>query len=118
MPKEGILFASDLFFNDMLGYMGEAFVHEWGESLEMLESIEARIVIPGLGKVTDSDGLAVFSKFYRAFMTEILRNIEKGNTLAQTKKEFSLDQYKDMPGFTTFLEVNLERAYKQLKSRE
>jgi len=118
MPKEGILFASDLFFNETLGYMGDAFVHDWGEGLEMLESFDARIVIPGLGKVTDADGLAGFREFFRAFMTEVLRNIEKGNTLAQTKKEFSLDQYKNMPGFGTFLEVNLERAYKQLKSRE
>jgi glyoxylase-like metal-dependent hydrolase (beta-lactamase superfamily II) len=118
MPKEGILFASDLFFNETSGYMGDAFVHDWGESLEILEGIDARVVIPGLGKVADADALAGFRRFFKAFMTETLRNIEKGNTLAQTKKEFSLDQYKQMPGFATFFEVNLERAYKQLKSRE
>lgn len=117
LPKEGILFASDLVFNDAAGYMGDASVHDWGESIERLENIPARIVIPGVGKVTDGSGVSRFKKFYRAFMTEVLRNLEKGNSLSQTKKEFSLDEYKELSGFTTFVDVNIERAYKQLKSR-
>lgn len=118
MPKESILFASDLFFNETSGYMGDAAILEWGENLEFLQGLAARVIIPGLGKVSDADGLAGFKRFFREFMTEVLRNIEKGNSLAQTKKEFSLAQYKDMPGFTAFLEVNLEHAYKHLKSRK
>lgn len=117
LPKEGVLFASDLLFNDIVGYMGDASVLEWGENLERLESIPARIVIPGVGTVTDGEGLARFKNFYRAFMTEVLRNVEKGNSLSKTKKEFSLEGYDKLPGFTTFLDVNLERAYKQLKSQ-
>jgi glyoxylase-like metal-dependent hydrolase (beta-lactamase superfamily II) len=117
LPKEGILFTSDLVFNDTVGYMGEASVLDWGENIERLATIPARIIVPGVGKVTDSGGIARFQKFYRAFMTEVLRNVEKGNSLAQTRKEFSLDAHKALPGFSTFLDVNLERAYKQLKSR-
>lgn len=117
MPREGVLFASDLLFNDTVGFMGEASVHDWGESLEYLEDIPARVVIPGVGKISDAAAIIRFKKYYRAFMSEVLRNIEKGNTLAQTKKEFSLEAYKDLPGFNTFMEINLERAYKQLKSR-
>ncbi len=117
LPKEGILFASDLLFNDIVGYMGEASVLEWGENLDRLESIPARLVIPGVGMVTDSAGISRFKKFYRAFMTEVLRNVEKGNSFAQTKKEFTLEAYRNLPGFKTFLDVNLERAYKQLKSQ-
>lgn len=117
LPKDGILFASDLLFNDIIGYMGEASVLDWGENLERLESIPARLVLPGVGAVTDSAGISRFKKFYRAFMTEVLRNVEKGNSLAQTKKEFALEAYRNMPGFKTFVDVNLERAYKQLKSQ-
>lgn len=116
LPKEGVLFASDLFYNDAIGYMGEAFVHDWGENLDYMETIPARVIIPGIGKPSDNAGIAKFRKFYRAFMTEVIRNIDKGNSLSQTKKEFSLDEYKDLPGFDIFLGVNLERAYKQLKS--
>jgi len=118
LPQDGILFASDLLFNDAVGFMGEASIQEWGESLELMEKFSPSKVIPGVGKVSDSASIERFRKFYRAFMTEIIRNVEKGNTLSQTKKEFSLQQYKSLPGYDSFLDVNLERAYKQFKSRQ
>lgn len=116
LPQERILFASDLLFNDTVGFMGEASIHEWGDSLDLMDKLTPAIVIPGVGKVSDNGAIEKFRKFYRAFMTEIIRNVEKGNTLAQTKKEFSLKQFNTLPGYDLFLEVNLERAYKQFKS--
>lgn len=116
LPGERILFASDLLFNDSVGYMGEASIHEWGENLDMMERLSPAVVVPGVGKAADSRAIERFRLFYRAFMTEVIRNVEKGNSLSQTKKEFSLKQYKSLPGFESFWEVNIERAYKQLKS--
>jgi len=116
MPKERILFASDLLFNDTVGFMGEASIHEWGDSLDLMDELAPATVIPGVGRVADSGAIERFRKFYRAFMTEIIRNVEKGNTLSQAKKEFSLPQYKFLPGFDAFFDVNFERAYRQFKS--
>jgi glyoxylase-like metal-dependent hydrolase (beta-lactamase superfamily II) len=116
MPKEGVLFASDLVFNDSFGYMGEASIFEWGESLEFMENLAALVVVPGVGKVSDGTLIAKFKTFYRAFMTEVIRNVEKGNSLSQTKKEFTLNQYRKLPGFDVFFNGNLERIYKQYKS--
>jgi len=116
LPKEGILFASDVFFNDVIGYMGDGSMRDWIINLEMLEQVGAKVVIPGVGKISDNEGVRRFLTYFRDFMTEVLRNVEKGNNLAQTKKEFSLPQYRNLPGYKTFLEVNLERAYKELKN--
>lgn len=116
LPNERVLFASDLLFNDAVGFMGEASIHEWGDSLDLMEQLAPAVVIPGVGRVSDSDAIDRFRKFYRAFMTEIIRNVEKGNTLAKAKKEFSLPQYKFLPGYDAFFDVNFERAYKQFKS--
>lgn len=116
LPKKGILFTSDLFFNGAVGYMGDGNMRNWILTLELLERLNAPVVIPGIGTVTDTDGIHTFLVFFRDFMTEVLRNVEKGNNLAQTKKQFSLPQYKNLPGYKTFFEVNVERAYKELKS--
>jgi glyoxylase-like metal-dependent hydrolase (beta-lactamase superfamily II) len=116
LPKEGILFTSDLLFNDAAGYMGDGTMRDWILCLEMMAGVGARTVIPGIGKVTDSEGIDKFLAFFRDYLTEVLRNVEKGNNLVQTKKEFSLPQYRNLPGFKTFFEVNLERAYKELKN--
>ncbi len=115
VPSEGVLFASDLLFNDAVGYMGDGHMRDWVLNLDMMEQLNPRVVIPGVGKVTDAEGIARFRTTMRAFLTEVLQNIEKGYTLAQTKKAFSLPEYQSLPGFKVFFDVNLERAYKELK---
>ena len=117
LPAPGVLFTSDLVYNDVIGYMGDAHLREWATILEFLGSLEARTVVPGLGKVTDSSGIQRFTRFYRDFTTEVLRYIEKGATLAQLKKDFRLAGYEHLPGYKIFLEVNLERAFQQLKEK-
>lgn len=117
-PKEGILFASDLIFNNFAGFMGEASIIEWGETLDLLEQLVPTRVVPGVGAIGGIEVIDSFRSFYRDFMTEIIRNVDKGNSLAQTKKEFSLKKYSELPGFGQFLETNIERAYKQYKARK
>jgi hypothetical protein len=84
----------------------------------MLEQLMPVKVVPGVGEVGGGEIIATFKAFYRDFMTEVIRNVDKGNTLSQTKKEFSLKKYNNLPGFSTFLETNIERAYKQYKSKK
>lgn len=117
MPGPGVLFTSDLVFNDVIGYMGDGHLREWAATLEILGSLGARTVIPGLGKVTDSSGIERFTRFYREFTTEVLQYVEKGATLAKVKKDFRLAGYENLPGYKTFIEVNLERAYQELSEK-
>ncbi len=118
VPSEGVLFASDLLFNDAVGYMGDGHMRDWAINLETMEQLAPRVVIPGVGKVTDAEGIGRFLTTMRAFLTEVLQWIEKGYTLAQIKKAFSLPEYQSLPGFKTFFDVNIERAYRELKEED
>lgn len=117
LPAEGVLFASDLFYNDVVGYMGEGYMREWVLNLEMLETLDARVVIPGVGKVSNVEGIERFLLFLKEFLTEVLMHVEGGDSLAETLKGFELPQYDALPGYKTFLKVNVERAYDQLKAK-
>ncbi len=117
LPEEKVLFTSDLFFNDVVGYMGDGHMREWVMDLEMLEGIDARVVVPGVGKVTNSEGITQFRLFLKDFLTEVLRHLEKGETLEKTRKTFRLPNYEALPGYQIFLNTNIERAYKQLKEK-
>lgn len=117
LPNEGILFTSDLFFNDVVGYMGEGHMRDWVITLEALEAVGAQYVVPGLGQVTDRSGLRRFRLFFKDFLTEVLRHIEAGKTLAETRKLFRLPAHEGMPGYRAFLDVNLERAYRDLTEK-
>lgn len=116
LPEEGVLFTSDLVFHGVAGYMGDATFRDWIGTLEMLAGIDARFVVPGLGDVTTTDGILEFQAFFRAFTTEILRLTGKGLDVEAAKRQFSLPQYENLPGFRAFLDVNFRRAYHELKA--
>lgn len=115
LPTEGILFTSDLVFNGSVGYMGDGNMLGWVGTLELMEAMEPVTVVPGLGKVTDGDGVRRFRNFFQEFMTEVLRHLEKGDSLQQTKRSFSLPHYENLPGYRTNFDANLTRAYSDLQ---
>lgn len=116
LPEEGVLFTSDLFFNDVAGYMGDGSFRDWIGSLEIMSGIDAGVVVPGLGAVTNADGIQRFQAFFRAFTTEVLRLIGMGLEIEAAKRQFSLPQYENMPGYKVFFDVNFRRAYNELKA--
>ncbi len=116
LPEEGVLFTSDLVYNNVAGYMGDATFRDWIGTLEILASIDANYVVPGLGDVTTTDGIRQFQTYFRAFTTEILRLTDKGLDVEAAKRQFSLPQYENLPGFRAFFDVNFRRAYYELKT--
>jgi len=48
LPKERVLCSGD-FFNGYVGYMGDAYVDEWADSLDRLAQVDFETVIPGHG---------------------------------------------------------------------
>lgn len=115
LPEEKVLFTSDLFFNDVAGYMGDGHFRDWISTLELLTDIDATAVVPGLGEVTNVDGIRRFQGFFRDFTTEVLRLIGKGLTVEAAQRQFSLPQYESLPGFRAFFDINFKRAYSELK---
>ncbi|HEY3308733.1 MAG TPA: MBL fold metallo-hydrolase [Desulfuromonadaceae bacterium] len=115
LPEEKVLFTSDLFFNDVAGYMGDGYFRDWIEMLDLLGSIDATTVVPGLGEVTNTAGILKFQTFFKDFTTEVLRLIGKGLTVEVALSQFSLPQYESLPGFQSFFEVNFKRAFHQIK---
>ncbi|GFE60297.1 MBL fold metallo-hydrolase [Geobacter sp. AOG2] len=115
LPEDGVLFTSDLVFNDVGGYMGDGYFRDWIADLDTLAALDVRTVVPGLGAVTNGDGIKRFRSFFRDFATEALRLAAKGLDVDAAKREFSLPQYRNMPGFKTFFDANFRRAYNELK---
>jgi len=115
LPEEKILFASDLVYFDSVGYMGEGFMHDWMLSLEFIDELQPEIIIPGFGPQGTVHDLRRYKEFFRAFMTEVLGHLEKGDSLRTTQKNFRLPKYADLPGYDQFLEANIERVYLDLQ---
>lgn len=112
LPEHGILFTSDLIFNDTIGFMGDGSFRAWIERLDELEELGASTVVPGLGQPGGSILISGFRTFFREFLTEIIRLKEKGKTLSQAVQEFSLPApYRSFPGYANFMQFNIEKGF-------
>ena len=116
LPEEEVLFTSDLVYNNIAGYMGDATFVDWSGTIEILSRIDVRAVVPGLGDVTTTEGIIQFQAFFKTFTTEILRLTNKGLEVEAAKRQFSLPKYEDLPGFHAFFDVNFRRAFNELKA--
>ena len=115
IPETGVIFASDLFYVDSVGYMAGGFMREWILALEALEQLGADRIIPGTGPVSSVDDVSRFKEFFRDFLTEVIRHIERGDTLEQTLQSFDLPKYRNLSGYQLLMKANLKRAYEELK---
>lgn len=115
LPQEDILYTGDLLYVRSVGYMGDGHMRSWLMSLDFINTIGARTIIPGFGDVCSAKELAEFTGYFRDFTSEILAHLERGESLQQTVKTFNLDKYKDFEGFERLLRPNIERAYHDLK---
>jgi glyoxylase-like metal-dependent hydrolase (beta-lactamase superfamily II) len=116
IPEAEVLFASDLLYVNSVGYMGNGYMTDWLLALDFLEQIGAEQIVPGYGPVSDSEDVYEFGQFFRDFLTEVLKYIERGDTLEHALANFDLPQYHHMDGYDQLIKLNLKRAYNDLSN--
>ncbi len=117
IPQDSTVFTSDLVYIDSVGFLGAGSLREWALALEGISALQIDKVIPGFGPIGDRQDLLAFKTYLKDFLTEIIRHIDRGDSLETTLETFSLPSYTSLPGYERFMPGNIERAYLQLKER-
>jgi len=117
MPEANVLFTSDLFYSDAIGYMGDGFMQQWVLALEFLESLQAKHVIPGQGPVSRSADIREYKVFFKDFLTAIIQHIEAGDSLKETLAAIDLPEHRNRQRDRHFMQANTRRAYLQLRKQ-
>lgn len=115
IPQSHVLFTSDLLYFNSVGFLGAGSLRDWAHVVSGLAALNADKIIPGFGPIGTQKDLHLFEIYLKDFLTEVLRHIEKGDSLEQTLEAFQLPKHKDLPGYESFTPGNVERAYLQLK---
>lgn len=114
-PEAEILFTSDLAYAESVGYLGDGYMEDWLLALEFIERLGAKKVIPGFGPPSDNRVIAEFKNYFRALVSEVLKHIERGDSLELTVRTLRLPDYAELKGYEQFLGANVRRAYLELK---
>ncbi len=119
LPKERILIAGDLLFNGYIGFMKDAYISDWSETLGVLIRLRPRIVVPGHGEVGDVNALKIFRTFLWDFINAVKKEHAKGLSGQQIAKNFELPpSYRSWGMQKKALKANVLRMYYELEKEQ
>ena len=116
LAESKILFPSDLVYAQSVGYIGDGHMTDWVLALEFMARMEVSQVIPGFGPVSKPEVILAFRDYLKSFLSEVLKHLERGDSLEKTQAEFDLPAYHDWTGYQRLTPANVQRAYLDLQA--
>lgn len=119
LPKEKILFAGDLAFNQrVLPIFKITEVPKWLEAWDKLANLKAKIVIPGHGDVTDMATVTKYTKDYLVHLrTNIIKIINNDGGLNEAYN-MDLSDYEHLDTFKELAKQNIARLFDQMEFQD
>jgi cyclase len=117
LPEEGIIFAGDFIFlySTPLGMEGS--FAGWLKNLDAMESLGARVYVPGHGPVCGAEGLNLCRDYLVLVRREARRRFDKGMTVDEAAKDIDLGQFKQWPNHERIL-LNVERLWREFRGED
>jgi len=118
LPKEKIVFMSDLLFINIHPYLPSGFPEDWKQSLSTIEALGIQTAVPGHGPVGRSTDLSVMTQYIQS-LESIAANMVK---LGKSVEEVSLQPIPSPFNtwwlfFDNFFVTNLEFLYKHVAQK-
>ena len=113
VPSESVLFVGDLVFRGRIPFVGNADSKGWLASLDRIETLKPKIVIPGHGAYSASPPQDIaftreYLRYLRESMGEAARNMDSFDEV-YTKTDWS--EYEGMPLFRSANRMNAYNVY-------
>ncbi|WP_338675616.1 MBL fold metallo-hydrolase [Streptomyces sp. SCSIO 30461] len=113
LPEHGVVFTGDLIFNGGTPFIPMGSLTGSLKALELLRSLDASIVVPGHGPVTDPTSYDVVERYLR-FVAEVADSAHaRGLTPLEAAQGADLGEFADWRE-SERLVANLHRAYAEL----
>jgi cyclase len=124
LPKEKVLYTSEIFFNRLFPSLRRGFPTEWVEALKKVEKFDATYFIPGHGFIDDPKTMkaevAEFRKAMERVVSETKRLYKPGATpeqIAAAFKQADWGEYANWTYFGTMGQPAFQRAWDELDGK-
>jgi cyclase len=121
LPDEGIVFASELFFNRVFPGLRTGFSREWVEAIDRIKALNASLIIPGHGDVADAATLRARLEEFRQALVDVRAEVEQlyraGRTVDEAVQQTQLSRYRDWQLHGLLKERNVRRLYDEFAGR-
>ncbi|CCQ74557.1 MBL fold metallo-hydrolase [Magnetospira sp. QH-2] len=121
IPERGVLFAGDLVGFRASPYVGDGYMREWSDTLEVLEALSPEILVPGRGPVAKTptdvdDALGGTDRYLVNLWDTVREGVARGEdlrTVYTAVGEHLRPSFGDWRIFDHCLPFNVSRAYEE-----
>lgn len=115
LPKESIIFAGDIVFNDRLTSLRDGSVLGSIKILEKIDALKPKVVVGGHGYRTDANATKVLKNYLLELKEQVLDAIDKDISIEQVTKIVTMPEYKYLKLYDVLHSRNVFEAYRELE---
>lgn len=113
LPDAGVVFTGDLLFIESTPIMWAGPVSSWLAACERILELDARILVPGHGPVTDHSGVRDVQRYLAYVRDEAARRFEAGLDAQAAADDIDIEDFRDW-GDPERIVVNVATIYREL----
>ena len=113
LPDVGVVFTGDLLFIEATPVMWAGPASNWLQACERILELDARVLVPGHGPVTDQSGVRDVQRYLRYIHDEAARRFEAGLDAEAAADDIDIADFRDW-GDPERIVVNVATVYREL----
>jgi glyoxylase-like metal-dependent hydrolase (beta-lactamase superfamily II) len=113
LPDAGVAFTGDLLFIEATPIMWAGPASNWLEACDHILELDARILVPGHGPVTDQSGVRDVQRYLRYVRDQATQRFQAGMTAEAAADDIDLTDFRDW-GDPERIVVNVATIYREL----
>ena len=121
MPREKVLFAGDTVCTKQIPSLHESYPLSWLKALELVETLDFDVLVPGHGKIGDKESFREFRHEFSEMIKRAQEKIEKGCSREEVIREMKYEDtvHSRYPPsfaehFSNNMKKNIGRLYDEL----
>ena len=114
LPQENVLFCGDLLFVRSHPYLGDGDPETLLLTLDKLENLRARVLVPGHGPVGDREDLDKMRLYIRTLIWQVKKVVAEKGTADDAANQPVPEPFVDWILFKPFYEANMRFLYSRL----
>ena len=115
IPKDGIVFAGDLVFNDRLTSIRDGSLIGSLKMLDEIDALHPQVIIGGHGYATDSSATKSLRAYLSQLKKEVQDALDNDVSIEEVTKKVLMSEYKDMKLYDVLHTRNVFVSYQELE---
>ncbi len=116
VPADGTVFTGDILFIDGTPIMWAGPVDNWLKACDRITAMDADVIVPGHGPITDKKGVAAVRDYLAYCDAEARKRFEAGYSAREAAHDIALGDYSAW-GDAERIAVNVDTLYREYEGR-